>query len=385
VKLRKESEKLLDIIPPLIERFRLGVIGYFSTRQSFVSGHYVGAGVYSATMEGYRVEIFAEGSTVTKILVADKTELKFISNTLLEFIKDIGWDVLHRKHATAIDYWDFNAKRMTKLKHQRSVFVEFKKLTSLTRISGSTLELEVSGYNNIRLINNDGDRRYTILSYRIKTKDLGFNDSHEPSEIDSKLPSLVSSWLRSVSPEIMELEEKILEDNDFSNWASEAIKNRLIGLNRIPNLTLTEKSEEATQEEEPVVGSDIDDIAGFAMSTLTNADEMISLFGLNDDSSSDSSESTMERLVLYGDEASARDFSWLDFLKSPFKPGMSIDSSITNKYFDMFITDYIDAIGTSFLRSFIYKLPDMRELIRIKRVRKAENAKLSDSLLVDIV
>jgi hypothetical protein len=389
VKLKNESKALMDIIPPLIERFRLGVVGYFSRRQDFIQGSYVGKGVYSAVMEGFRVEIHVMSNTVEKIICGNETELKFLSNTLYDFIKDLGWNLLHRKHIGDVEYWDFNSRRKSKFKNQKTVFVVFEKLKSLTTITGSNLELEVSSYNNIRLINVDGDRRYTILSYRIKTKDLGFNDTHIETEDDKKLPNFVSKWIRSDSAIVSEIEDKILIDPDFEQWSTETLKNRLIGLNRIPNMnlqTIIELSEDPIEISDIAIDAETAGNLDFALSTAGDESEMFALFGSVDDVSSESSEGVeLERLVLFGDESAGKDFSWLDFLKSPFKPGLTIDSSITNKFFDNFIQEYIEVLGATFMKSFIYSKPDLINMINIKRRRKIENLTLGGSSFVDMV
>jgi hypothetical protein len=323
------------------------------------------------------------------VICNNETELKFISNTLYDFIRDLGWNLLHRKHLGDIEYWDFNTRRKTKMKHQKSVFVVFENLRSLTTISGSTLELEVSSYNNIRLINVDGDRRYTILSYRIKTKDLGFNDTHIETEDDKKLPNFVSKWIRSDSAIVSEIEDKILIDPDFEQWSTETLKNRLIGLNRIPNMnlqTIIELSEDPIEISDIAIDAETAGNLDFALSTAGDESEMFALFGSVDDVSSESSEGVeLERLVLFGDESAGKDFSWLDFLKSPFKPGLTIDSSITNKFFDNFIQEYIEVLGATFMKSFIYSKPDLINMINIKRRRKIENLTLGGSSFVDMV
>jgi hypothetical protein len=93
------------LIPSLIERFKLGVVGYFSVRQRLIGGAYVGPCVYLARMEGCSVEIHAYDDTVKKIVCRSMAELKHMSYTLLDFIKDLNWNLLHKPVHGAKEYF----------------------------------------------------------------------------------------------------------------------------------------------------------------------------------------------------------------------------------------------------------------------------------------
>jgi len=380
-KLRQESDALKSVIPALIERFRLGVIGHFTQRQALQDGNYRGAAIYSGVMEGGRVDIHAQDSIITHVICKSETELKHMSHTLLDFARDVGWQFLNKAGAIGQKYWDFNTRRMISTKHSKSVSVIFKEMKSLPTMKGSNMKIEVTDYNTIRLVNIESNRKYTILSYRIRTRDLGDNDTHEPDGTSEE--NHVSTWLRSDKMPVLNIEEEILTNAEYEAWACDTIRRRLMGLNKLPNLdSLFEQS-----PDEALIADDNDSdtsefmrMAAQEVMTLEDLELFSNLFNADDSSSEDNSKSDdndVERIRLEEfDSTVNKDMSWLDYVKMPFKPGITVDSAVTNKYFDPFIEVYTDVFGKLFLNFFVKKPDSLCHLIKSKRKRTAENAEM---------
>jgi hypothetical protein len=390
-KMADQSSVLKSVIPALIERFRLGVIGYFSVRQTLHQGLYKGKAVYTGLMEGFRVEILAQDSIVQKISCVNEVELSHMSHTLWDFIKDLGWTVLHpiRRHDSK--YWDFNVRRMVRTKHVRSVEVEFTKLKGLPELSTAGMKLEVTDYNTIRLVNYDLGRKYTILSYRVKTRDLGSNDTHKKSDTDDNNDH-VSTWLRSDRMQVRKIEDEILSNPDYESWTCDTLRRRLMGLNKLPNLdSLFEQSADqiVTNDDSDSDTSSFMRMAAQEMMTPEDLEMFEFMFRDASEASDDESEATSEdhqRLALEEfTDASLKDLSWLDYVKMPFKPGISVDSAVTNKFFDDFIDEYSTIFGKVFLNFFVRKPLSLRFLIETKRKREAENDEMFSSSNFDDV
>jgi len=384
------------VIPSLIERFRMGVLGYFSVRQKLVSGYYVGKGIYSAMMEGFRVEIVAENSSVTQIICKNELELKMMNHTLWQFIKDVGWNLVNSEPASMM--WDFTNKRMTRFKSAKSIQVSFQELDSLVDYNLSNMEIELTHYDTIRLVCQERGRRFTLLSYKIKNRDLGMNDTHNEN-IDSPLiDDVVSCWLKSKTLETEILEDKILNDVNFENWSCDVIRRRLIGLNRLPNLDSLFENE---QSDEPEAAEHDDIVAKYmtelsmAQFTKENMEQMLDIFGdmkdLSASSNSSESESSrddddVERFMLMEDANTGyEDMSWLDFVKLPFNPGIVNDSAVTNKFFDAFIDAYFASFGRKFYIYFVKKPTKLTDLVLAKRERDKADRDIFGLSDVDLI
>jgi len=378
-KLQKESSSLHVLIPALIERFRLGVIGYFSRRQQLQGPSYVGPAVYTGLFEGCRVEISALDDCVTGIVCRNEVELNKCSHTVQDFIRDLGWHLLHKPGSQGMKYWDFAAQRMVRTKHARSVKVTFKDLKNLPEMKGDNMKIEVTDYNTIRLVNVESKRSYTILSYRIRTRDLGDNDTHAPADMEDN--SHVSKWLRSDKARVDAIEKLILCDKSYESWACDTLRRRLMGLNRLPNLdSLFELDPDGptTNDDSDSDTSSFMRAAAQEMLTVEDLEAFSAMFGNDQDSSDEGSSSgnghETERLKLEEFEGSHfQDMSWLDYVKMPFKPGIAIDSAVTNKYFDDFIDKYTEVFGKRFLNYFVTKPDNLVSLVNSKIKREAED------------
>jgi hypothetical protein len=271
------------------------------------------------------------------------------------------------------------------------VLVEFQKLKGLPELSTAGMKLEVTDYSTIRLVNIDHGRKYTILSYRVKTRDLGANDTHSvTSEEDQN--DHTSVWLRSDRMKVQAIENEIMNNPDYESWACDTLRRRLMGLNRLPNL-------DSLFEQEPdsisTTNDDDSDTSSFmrmaAQEMMTPEDLDMFEYMFRDASDSSDGESTSDsdpqRFALEEVTDSAiRDMSWLDYVRMPFKPGISVDSAVTNKFFDDFIDDYFSIFGKVFLNLFVKKPLTLRALIVTKRKREAENEVMfSDSNFDDVV
>jgi hypothetical protein len=387
---RSSSSLINSIIPSLIERFRLGVIGHFSLRQIPKDGMYRGPAIYTGVMEGFRVEIHAKDQFVEKIICASEHELSHMSHTILDFVKDLGWNFLVPAQKVKTSYWDFNVKRLVSTKHVRSVRVVFKRLTALPEMRTNSMRLEVTDYSTIRLVCIDHGRKYTILSYRIRTRDLGNNDTHDKTD-ESSSDDHVSSWLRSDKMHVESIEDQIIKDSDYEKWACDTLRRRLMGLNKLPNLDslFEQKPDSAETIDDDKSASDTSDfmrMAAMEMMSINEMEEFAAMFGLPD-GESDSDEEVVDSIDMINknteemsrmqlvetDETMIKDLSWLDYVKMPFKPAIIIDSAVTNKYFDDFIEVYSDVFGKQFLNFFVMKPTSIVNMIHAKRKRVIEN------------
>jgi hypothetical protein len=386
-KYRQDESVCGKLIPSLIERFKLGVVGYFAVRQKLIGGVYSGPSIYTGTMEGCQVEVHARDDIVQKIVCRTKSDLKHMSHTLWDFIRDLNWNLLHRPDTRATEYWDFSTRKMVHNKGARSVKVVFKEMKPLTALTTDSMSLEITSYNTLRIINEDQGRRYTILSYKISTRDLGSNDTHEGC--NDGFEGYISSWLRSDAMGVKELEDKISNDAEFEQWSCDTLRRRLIGLNKLPNLDALFDSQADTLETTSADERKVDEWGAelaLVMASDNELEEMKALFGLGDagsissgDASSDVDigDEIMERFVMDIDENHPMvDFSWLDYVQEPFKPGLSNDSAVTNKYFDEFIDSYTLIFGLDFYRFFVRRPDSMRDMILLKVRRETENASM---------
>jgi hypothetical protein len=386
-KYRDDINVCSKLIPSLIERFKLGVVGYFAVRQKLIGGVYVGPSIYTGTMEGCQVEVHSLNDTVQKIVCKSESELKHLSHTLWDFIKELNWNVLHKPDNFRNSYWDFTTRKIVRNKGSRTVKFVFQEMKPLTALTTDSMRLEITSYDALRIINEDQGRKYTILSYKINTRDIGSNDTHS-SECEG-FDEYLSSWLRSSPLEVIKIEDKIKLDAEFEQWSCDTIRRRLIGMNKLPNLDalldLQSDTLETTSEEERRLdewGSE------FALTIADDKEllEMKALFGVEDCGSEssgdiiefdDNDDSIMERFIIDLNESSPLvDFSWLDYIQEPFRPGMSNDSAVTNKYFDNFIDEYSSVFGIDFYRFFVRCPSSMQRIINLKRKRDEENASL---------
>jgi hypothetical protein len=328
-KYKNDPHVYSKIIPSLIERFRLGVVGYFSIRQKLIRGSYIGPCIYVGTMEGCQVEIHAKDDTVYKVVCRSISELKHMSHTLWDFIKDLNWNVLHKSDIIVKEYWDFLTRKMVKVKSSRSVHVSFREMKPISTLKSENMSLEITSYNTLRLINEEGGRRYTILSYRISNRDLGSNDTHSSdcSEIDDYL----SSWLKSKPYDIKAIEDKILDEAEYEQWSCDTLRRRLIGLNKLPNLDSLFESSADTLETTSVEERRFDELSSNLASTtidISELDSMKKMFGITDDSSSSNDDASsdykedhgnnVERFIReMSEEQPMVDFSWLDYFHDP--------------------------------------------------------------------
>jgi hypothetical protein len=313
-----------------------------------------------------------------------------MSHTILDFVKDLGWNFLVPAQKNKTSYWDFNVKRLVSTKHVRSVRVVFSKLTALPEMRTNSMRLEVTDYSTIRLVCIDHGRKYTILSYRIKTRDLGSNDTHD--NVGQKFSNdHVSSWLRSDKMQVELIEDQIIKDGDYETWACDTLRRRLMGLNKLPNLDslFEQKPDSAETVDENKADSDTSDfmrMAAMEMMTINEMEEFAAMFGVPGDESESEEENydqvanldkntdEMSRMQLVEtDETMIKDLSWLDYVKMPFKPAIIIDSAVTNKYFDDFIEVYSDVFGKQFLNFFVMKPTSIVNMIKTKRKRVIEN------------
>jgi hypothetical protein len=283
---------------------------------------------------------------VKKVICVNEVELCHFSHTLWDFIKDLGWTVLHNPASHQEKYWDFNVRRLVRTKHVRSVKVEFQKLKGLPELSTAGMKLEVTDYNTIRLVNYDDGRKYTILSYRVKTRDLGSNDTHE-ARSDEDSDDHVSTWLRSDRMRVKAIEDEIISNPDYESWVCDTLRRRLMGLNKLPNLdSLFEQEADSVQidEDDDSDTSSFMRMAAQEMMTAEDLEAFEFMFREESDSSdagSSGDDDSLHRLALEEiGESSIKDMSWLDYVKMPFRPGISVDSAVTNKYFDDFIDVY---------------------------------------------
>jgi bacterioferritin (cytochrome b1) len=288
---------------------------------------------------------------------------------------------------------------MIKVKSSRSVHVSFREMKPISTLKSENMSLEITSYNTLRLINEEDGRRYTILSYRISNRDLGSNDTHQSSYTETD--DYLSSWLKSKPYEIKAIEDKILEEAEYEQWSCDTLRRRLIGLNKLPNLDSLFESSADTLETTSVEERKFDELSSNLASTtidISELDSMRKMFGVTDDSSSsnddasseqkeENDENGLERFIReMSEEQPMVDFSWLDYFHEPFRPGLSNDSAVTNKYFDDFIDRYTDIFGSDFYKFFVKKPDGMRKLIELKRSRELENAIMfSSSHYHDIV
>jgi hypothetical protein len=312
-----------------------------------------------------------------------------MSHTLWDFIKDLNWNVLHKPDPVIREYWDFVTRRMAHNKGSKTVKVVFREMRSLTTLTTDSMNLEITSYNTLRIVNEENGRRYTILSYKISTRDLGNNDTHSASSGDTD--GYLSSWLRSKPLDVETIENKIIEDVEYEQWACDTLRRRLIGLNKLPNLDALFDTSADTLETTSCDERRIDEWGTELAFTMADEDELLNmkkLFGFISDKSSSSDECESEnhsrvdhelvdRFVMDLNESQPMvDFSWLDFVQEPFRPSISNDSAITNKYFDDFIDDYTKIFGLDLYRFFVRKPGSILDLIELKRKRMRENQAL---------
>jgi hypothetical protein len=239
----------------------------------------------------------------------------------------------------------------------------------------------VTDYNTIRLINIESSRKYTILSYRVKTRDLGDNGTHEITQHDNS--GHVSTWLRSDRSSVKSIEDMIITNRSYESWACDTLRRRLMGLNKLPNLdSLFEVDADEVLANEETDSDTSSFMRAAAQEMLTMDDlEMFSEMFCDDASESEESDNDIivetERLKLEEFEGSQmQDMSWLDYVKMPFKPGIAVDSAVTNRYFDDFIEIYTDSFGKKFLNYFVKKPETMRSLVEFKRNRELEDKEI---------
>jgi hypothetical protein len=288
---------------------------------------------------------------------------------------------------------------MVKNKGARTVHVVFKDIKPLTSLTTDSMTLEITSYNTLRIVNEEKGRRYTLLSYKISTRDIGNNDTH--SENSEEFDDYLSSWLRSKPYLVKEIEDRVEEDQDFELWACDTLRRRLIGLNKLPNLDALFDATDDTLETNSSEERKLDELGAEMAFTMADDEELENMRKLFAYESSESSaaddqkeetlsdEDTMERFVMeLNDEQPMIDFSWLDYVREPFKPGISNDSAVTNKYFDEFIESYSTVFGGDFYRYFVRKPEGLRKIIQLKRSRELENLsktfRLSDKVSVEI-
>jgi hypothetical protein len=333
----------------------------------------------------------AQDSIVQVVRCANEMELTHMSHTLWDFVKDLGWTVLHPQRRPDSKYWDFNVRRMVRTKHVRSVKIEFQKLRGLPELSTAGMKLEVTDYNTIRLVNFDGGRKYTILSYRVRTKDLGSNDTHKRSITDDSSDH-ISTWLRSDRMQVRLIEDEVLSNPDYESWTCDTLRRRLMGLNKLPNLdSLFEQSADSISINHDDDSDTSDFMRMAAQEVMTPEDlEMFEYMFRDESESSDSDTADAvednQRLALEElTDNAIKDLSWLDYVKMPFRPGISVDSAVTNKFFDDFIEDYSLIFGKVFLNFFVKKPLSLRILILTKRKREVENDEMFSSSNFDDV
>jgi len=383
-KMKKDNDMRNELIPSYIERYRMGVLGGFLVRQHLVEGLWSGPCVFSGTMEGVRLEIHAHNNIATRVVCRCKDDLKICSHTVKSFIKDMSWICLDSALPFGADYWDFNSQKIIKTKHINSISVEFKDLRSLPGMSVKSLSLEVSRYDSIRLVNHDGDRKYTVLSHKIVPRDLGMNQTH--NVVDGCYPDMTSHWLRSDVVEVKKIEERITTDPSFDDWCCDTLRRRLMGRNKMPNLdSVFEQHSDIVH----VTSDDEDDgleaFMQLAATETLSAEEALDfeqLFGSpstesEGSSSADNNEQKMRDFTEFFDEPDFKDLSWLDCFKETVVPLMSVDSAISNKFFDDFIYEY-DLIFKETLTNYLAGRPDsLKPLVEAKRSRMIENQNLA--------
>jgi hypothetical protein len=383
VKLQGNPDKIMDIIPSLIQRYSLGVIGQFTEVQSFQDGQYAGKGEYTGTMEGCRVIIKMHNMSVTEIVAESEVHMRKMSDTIRTFCKEIGLTMVSKlRHG--MQMWNFRVKRPTKLKNLDSCYVRYKPMVNVPEISYKKLSIEADGLDRIKLLNNDSGRLYTILSFRIKPSDLGRLEYVE--ELVDDVDLLTSHWLRSQPVITKQLEDEILSDRTLESWAAQTLRRRLQGRNRLPNLdslfdeTLVEETETKENKEDNKTEVETS-MSAIAMQTFTqeDADEFMELLAFDSDTSSQSSnsETRTELMVpLMFQEFEQEDLSWLLAYKEPSEPRMTFDSAISNKFFDSFIKDYFETFGPTFYMHMVRCPSSLCDMIHEKRYRNESNKKL---------
>jgi hypothetical protein len=382
VKLKKDKGNLLQIIPGLIQRYSMGIIGRFTVVQSFVNGAYVGEGEYSGSMEGCKIIIKIRDQSVKEIVVESEDHLRKMSDTIKTFCREIGltmvYDITPNKQM-----WNFKVKRMTKLKNLDSCYVRFKDMKNSPEMSYKSMELQISSFDKIRLINKECGRQYTILSFRVRPSDLGRLDEH--SDVNNCSDELTAHWLASTPVVTKYLEDEILRDPNLESWASNTLRRRLQGRNRLPNLDSIYNDPVENVESE--VNKELNDIeikatmSSIAMQCFTQEDAefFAELMPFDSDTSSQcsSEDSKTELLVpLMFQEMEQEDLSWLLAYKEPTEPRLIFDSAISNKFFDSFIKDYFEVFGPSFYMHMVKCPSTLSDLIYEKRKRSESNQNL---------
>jgi len=284
--MRPSSVDYVSEILDLVYKVKMGIVGHWIKVQKYddETQTYYGEGVWSGLMDNLLIKIKVKDDTVSKMTVSSESIFRRKIGLVKSFLKEMGFKVSETEN------------------QGRGLFFDGRGINSLgigCRVEESRQDREY--YDNKSIVDIDmsfskrsytirlsakyknDSRRYTILSYSSKDKDICFGMPIKV--IDTRVPMkiLEKSWYEfqplggvvASRVVVADLTKSDLDENDFFPWVDEHLQRY------IRSVSLEKKLKE---ENLPEVDMDamFDDIGDFSFDVDTFQEEMAAA-GMDDD------------------------------------------------------------------------------------------------------